>query len=666
MEDPTQIGHYVIIRRIAEGGMGTVYLAQDPLGNEVAIKTLPSTDPVYLESFIREVEIIGRISHPSVVRVLDTSGLRDDIPWYAMDYVSGPTLKDVIGSDHSDTILHGELRDTLPLPSQRPKPMTTWRDLVALLLDVCGGLNSIHNLGVVHRDLKPGNIVIRDDGTPVLIDFGIAGQLGGTVGREHLTDYLGGSGTPTYAPAEQLRGDTVDPRADIYAFGCLLFEIVTGRQPYYGENFFDLLTAHSRSEIPSARELNPDVPAELDALMTGMMAKKPEDRPGFIFDVDSKARAILGLPSPEYPAAQYVYHPEFIGRKPELAQLKQLVKDTSRQESKLGIIRGESGVGKTRLLQELLIEADPKVQIVHVSARGNRPALLRAWDRLAEGRTVASPVLDSKIIDSPDAVTLLEARMRKAAADLPFVAILDDVMELDPLSLNLIARVLSSPIPGASLIIAFRSEDPGTELFSGLPVDLDIHLRPFDEDQLAKIVLSMLALNWAPKKYTALLHQTSAGNPFVAAEYLRWGIETGVLKRFDGEWQLVNERLLDLHTALPVPKRLANMLFSRYATLEPAARALMAALAVCGDGSPKDFVVFVAASNYPISHLVNREFLRLDLGGLWFRQPKWADVIREATVAEQAKKYHLRAGTWLQKNGGRAETIAHHRAMANR
>ena len=664
MEDPSQIGEYTIIRRLGAGGMGTVFLGQDAQGHEVAIKILPSTDPIYIESFSREVEIIRRVAHSSVVRVLDTSGLRDELPWYAMEYVSGPTLKEVIRSDHSATIVEQDMHDAFP-PQKSVEPSSHWRGLVSLLLGVCGGLNAIHGLGVVHRDIKPGNIVIRQAGTPVLIDFGIAGQLGGMVGREHLSDYLGGSGTPTYAPAEQLRGDTVDARADVYAFGCLLFEIVTGRQPYHGENFFDLLTAHSRGTIPSARDFNLDVPVELDQLIQRMLAKRPEHRPGFIFDIDSAVRAVLGLPSPSYTTAQYVYHAEFVGRKHELAGLKQLVKDTSRQKSMLGIVRGEAGIGKTRLLLELLIEADPNVQIVHVSARGDRPAVLRAWERMTQGRTLATPELDYTRFNSPDSAAILEAGMRKAAADMPFLVILDDVMELDVFSLNLISRLLSSPIPGASLIIAFRSEDPGTDLFATLPVDVDIHLGPFNEEVLAEIVVSMLALSWAPPKYTKLLHQTSAGNPFVAAEYLRWGIDTGILKRFDGDWQLVNERLIELHTELPVPKRLANMLFSRYAQLEPEARSLMAALVACGDGSPQEFVVFVAQTSRPLADLLSREMLRLDLDGrLWFRQPKWADVIREATVVEQAKAHHARAVKWLAKNGGSREHLALQRAKA--
>ncbi len=664
MKDPTKIGEYSIVRRLGAGGMGTVFLGRDAQGNEVAIKILPSTAPIYIESFIREVEIIRRVAHSSVVRVLDTSGLRDELPWYAMDYVSGPTLKEVIRSDHSATIVEQDMHETFP-PEKNAEPSSHWRGLVSLLLDVCGGLNAIHSLGVVHRDIKPGNIVIREDGTPVLIDFGIAGQLGGMVGREQLSDYLGGSGTPTYAPAEQLRGETVDARADVYAFGCLLFEIVTGRQPYRGDNFYDLVTEHSRGPIPSAHDLNPDVPIELDQLIGRMLAKKPKKRPGFIFDVDSTARSILGLPAPQYQPAEYVYHAEFVGRKRELAALKQLVKDTYKRKSMFGIVRGEAGIGKTRLLLELLIEAEPKVQIVHVSARGDRPAVLRAWDRMKLGRTIAVPELEHPKLDLPDSDAALEAGMRKAAADLPFVVILDDVMELDALSMNLISRLLTAPIPGASLIIAFRSEDQGTGMFAALPVDVDIHLGAFDEVHLTEIVFSMLALSWAAERYTNLLYQVSAGNPFVAAEYLRWGIDAGLLKRFDGNWRLVDERLIELHAELPVPKRLANMLFSRYAQLDLEARSFMAALVACGDGSYKEFVFFVAQTSRPLADLLSREMLRLDLDGrLWFRQPKWADVIREATVTEHAKAHHVRAATWLERNGGSPEQRAYQRAKA--
>lgn len=632
-------------------------LGVDALGCEVAIKTLPSSDPSLLESFIREVEIIEQLQHPNVVRVLDSSGLHDEVPWYAMEYVSGPTLKEIIQSEHAQTVLRAGEQLALRETGER-QVRADWRNLLVLMTGIFDGLNAIHALGVVHRDVKPGNIVVRDDGTAVLIDFGISGILHGTIGREKLSDYLGGSGTPTYAPAEQLRGDTVDGRADIYALGCIMFELVTGQRPYRGESYYELLTAHRSAPIPSVRELNPEAPEALDQLITWTLAKRPDERPGFVVDVDVELRRVLGLEPPTYTPAQYVYHPAFIGRQSEYRALKQFVRATAQRASHLAVVTGPAGIGKTRLLQELLVEADSRVQMVHVSAIGDEPTIVRMWERLRLGRKTALPEFPSW--DGPEnPVPAMISVLQEATALMPVVVMFDDAAELDPTTLRLLSAICMGPIPGASVIMVFRSdEDLGP--VDELPVDLRVDLGPLSSEELGQVVASMLALPQLAAQPQDLLMRQCNGNPFVAAEYVRWAIDEEMLVRAGGRWELLNDRPLDFLGDLPVPKRLGNMVFSRFARLESHERDFLTALAICGDDSEFAFVQAVAGTRLGQDELLCRKIIEARDGKLRFSQPAWAQVVRRATVSGQGRMLHERAAQWLIARGATTPALANH------
>jgi serine/threonine protein kinase len=250
-------GRYRVERTLGQGGMAAVYLAHDAeLERPVAIKVLAehlASDEAFRERFLREARMAAKLSHPNVVHVYD-QGDEDGVPFIVMEYVDGTTLGD-------------ELRRSGPFPPAR---------VVDLALQICGGLEHAHASGLVHRDIKPGNLLLREDGTVKIADFGIARAAQAT----KLTQIGSVLGTAAYLSPEQAVGEQVTAAADIYSLGCVLFELLTGRTPYVFETLPELVVKQREAPITPIRELRPDVPAELEAAVMHCLARRPDYRPG--------------------------------------------------------------------------------------------------------------------------------------------------------------------------------------------------------------------------------------------------------------------------------------------------------------------------------------------------------------------------------------------------
>jgi len=249
---PKKIGAFPILRRIGQGGMGTIYLARDAAGREVALKRLlPGVSEDSRERFRREAEAIARLKHPGIVAIHDV-GLDPEtrLPFYTMDYVAGRDLSEVKGD-------------------------LTREALLELLVKVARGLHYAHEQGILHRDVKPQNILVDESGEPRLADFGLARDLA----RSTLTEDGDLVGTPLFMAPEQLAGESerIDHRSDIYALGVLLYEALTGSLPIEASSFFELQDRVKRvvPEPPSARA---EVPASLDRIVLKALEKEPEDR----------------------------------------------------------------------------------------------------------------------------------------------------------------------------------------------------------------------------------------------------------------------------------------------------------------------------------------------------------------------------------------------------
>ncbi|HEU5171788.1 MAG TPA: serine/threonine-protein kinase [Gemmatimonadales bacterium] len=263
---------YTLHREIGRGGAARVFLAEDRAGNRVALKVLhPELQvSVTAERFLREIKFASRIDHPLVARVLD-SGEADWLVYYVMPFIEGPTLR-----THLDRVRR------LPVD-----------DVVRMGRDLLGALGAAHRLGIVHRDVKPENIVLSANGA-VLLDFGIARAIeaagSGGLTRSGIT-----VGTSRYMSPEQVQGASdIDHRTDLYSLGCVLFEACTGQPPFRHPNEVVVLQMHINDAPPDLRAHRPDAPDALAAAIGRALVKERERR---WQSADEMARALEERPA---------------------------------------------------------------------------------------------------------------------------------------------------------------------------------------------------------------------------------------------------------------------------------------------------------------------------------------------------------------------------------
>lgn len=255
----SMVGRYKIIQRLGQGGMATVYRALDTrLEREVAIKTIrtdmfpPAVLPDVLARFEREAKALARLDHPNIVRVHDY-GEHENVPYLVMAFVTGGSLRERTGRPYSP------------------------EEAAALLAPVARALDYAHSMGILHRDIKPANILINAHGVPLLSDFGIAKILD-TDNSQALTATGMSIGTPEYMAPEQSSGEKVDARADIYALGVVLFELLSGRRPFEGNTPIDVMIKTRTATIPSFEALGIQVPSEVELIVHRALARETSER----------------------------------------------------------------------------------------------------------------------------------------------------------------------------------------------------------------------------------------------------------------------------------------------------------------------------------------------------------------------------------------------------
>jgi serine/threonine-protein kinase len=262
MTTPSVLGErYEIGGVLGRGGMAEVHRGRDlRLGREVAVKVLRqdlARDPSSQVRFRREAQAAASLNHPAIVAVYDTGedrGPAGATPYIVMEYVEGDTLRDV-------------LRREGRLSPERAMSLTA---------DICAALDFSHRNGIVHRDVKPGNVMITPQGTVKVMDFGIARAVSDSAAT--MTSTAAVIGTAQYLSPEQARGEGVDARSDVYSAGCLLYELVTGTPPFTGDSPVAVAYQHVREDPRTPSSINPEIPPELDAILLKAMSKNPANR----------------------------------------------------------------------------------------------------------------------------------------------------------------------------------------------------------------------------------------------------------------------------------------------------------------------------------------------------------------------------------------------------
>ena len=252
--EPQKFGRYEIKGEIGRGGMATVYHAYDPrFEREVALKVLPREmlhDPQFRTRFEREAKTIAMLEHPAIVPVYDF-GEEDGQPYFVMRYMTGGSL--------TERMKHGAM---------------TIQEVAHLFGRLAPALDEAHAKGIVHRDLKPGNILFDQYGEPYISDFGIA-KIAASQSNVTGSAILG---TPAYMSPEQAQGDGIDGRSDIYGLGVILFELLTGQQPYHGDTPMSMVVKHITEPVPHILDVKPDLPPDIEAVIEKTLAKDRDER----------------------------------------------------------------------------------------------------------------------------------------------------------------------------------------------------------------------------------------------------------------------------------------------------------------------------------------------------------------------------------------------------
>jgi serine/threonine protein kinase len=282
---------------------------------------------------------MGRLSsHPNIVTVFDL-GEHEGQPYMVAEFMGGGDVKGVIqdAPDHR-----------LPL-----------EQAINIALETCRGLEFAHSRNVVHRDLKPGNILLTDDGVAKIGDFSLAVAMD----RSRLSSEGMMVGTVSYMPPEQAMGGEVTPRADLYSLGAMLYEMVCGRQPFLGNNSVAIIGQHINAPPVAPTRLRSDCPRPLETLILSLLSKAPSDRPASATDVVTTLEAIeLSIDLEEYvnaPVLEQVHVLDslaggvFVGRQAEMDELKAAFEDAFSGRGRMVTLVGEPGIGKTRISQEL-------------------------------------------------------------------------------------------------------------------------------------------------------------------------------------------------------------------------------------------------------------------------------------------------------------------------
>jgi serine/threonine protein kinase len=250
-----KIGRYIVDRDLGRGSMGQVYLARDPYTTRwVAVKLMApefSADTQFIQRFVAEAQMVATLEHAYIVPVYDFGNYNNQ-PYIVMRYMAAGALNRYLTAD--------------------PFPLS---DVASIMERMCDALTTAHERGIVHRDVKPGNILLDQHGDAYLADFGLAKFAAGS--QEGLGDlYL--VGTPEYMSPEQVMGDTTDHRSDVYSLGVILFELLAGRLPFYDSRPMYLVMKHVNEAVPDVIQYNADLPFTVRDVVNTAMAKSPADR----------------------------------------------------------------------------------------------------------------------------------------------------------------------------------------------------------------------------------------------------------------------------------------------------------------------------------------------------------------------------------------------------
>jgi len=570
-----QNGRYAILKKFGEGGKGIVYKARDTaLNRVVAIKMLknPVSAGEAYSRFITEAQSVAKLNHPNIVSIYDI-GKEDERQFFVLEFVEGHDLRDLI-----ETSLEGKC----DIPT-----------VLRIGIDVCNALQYAHSQGILHRDVKPENIKVTPEGIAKLMDFGLAKMLW----QPRQTQEGVIVGTVAYVAPEIALGKGADARSDLYSLGAVLYEAVTGKPPFAGEDPVKIIFSHIHDYPVSPDRLNPKVPHTLAECVMKLLEKDPAKRYQSAVDLLKVLRdvaeeslrealppthkPVLAVPSPRPLARKEI---QLVDRVEEMNQLKEAVDRAVRGEGNLVFLRGEAGIGKTRLTREM--GAYARLRGMNV-LYGRCPALLTMtgippyilWSEVIRDYMQVStaeqlyrviglyPAEVSKLVPDlrqrlgtiPHSLPLDPEHERdrlfeavsqfitNISREAPLLVVLDDLQWTDQSSLLLMHYLARGVSRERLLLVGAYRDNEVDEKHPLSPVLTELNrerllqsvpLKHMSLNDILEMIKQILEQDEVPKEFCQLVYQKTGGNPFFVEEVIKSLREEQLIFREGNRWKI--------------------------------------------------------------------------------------------------------------------------------
>ncbi|TES83276.1 MAG: zinc-ribbon domain-containing protein [Dehalococcoidia bacterium] len=681
--EPTSFagGRYQVNKFLGEGGKKKVYLTRDTvLDRDVAFALIKTEklDDKSRTRITREAQAMGRLGdHPNIVTIHDM-GEHEGQPYIVLPVMVGGDVEGLIekATEHR-----------LPLDKA-----------IGIGKCVCQGLEFAHSKGIIHRDLKPGNVWLSADGTAKIGDFGLAVA----VDLSRLTQSGMMVGTVSYMPPEQAMGGKVTNKADLYSLGAMLYEMVTGRPPFVGDDSVAIIGQHINTSPVSPAWHRADLPPALETLILQLLEKDPQRRPAAASDVyqaleSIEAGKISKEPAPEAPtlAENPLYRRVFVGREAELKQLKSAFDGALSGQGALMMVVGEPGIGKTALCEQIS---------TYVTLRGGRTLVGHCYEEgslslpyLAFVEALRSYVLSREVKDLREElgtgaadvariVSEIRERLRvklrpkgdpeeeryrlmqavtdflsNAAAVQPLMVVLEDLHDADKGTLDMLMHV-SRHLAGARLLIIGTYRDVEVDRSHPLSAAMAelrrvstygrVLLRGLNADEVRRM-LESITREEIPWGLAEAVHRQTEGNPLFVQEVIRYLAEEGLITQKEGRWRPTKDTPLEMS----IPEGLRDVIGKRLSLLSPECNQLLSVAAVIGREFPLDTLrgvanikedAFVDALKKAVQLSVLEERSQVGVVRYRFTHAFFRQTLYEELIAPQRLKMHQQVARSLE------------------
>jgi len=568
------IGDYTVLGELGQGGMATVLKVEKVGSGEIrALKLMSpsSRDEEAHARFVSEFKVLSNLEHPNITRVFER-GAHQSRAFFVMEFVDGMTLR--------DTMKHWQDKS----PSER------FAESERIITQVVQALAYIHDRGIVHRDVSPGNIMLSDSGEVKLMDFGVVKTPGAdvtTVGEM--------VGTVAYMAPEQIRGDSVDARADLYSLGTVLYQMLAGRRPFNSRTLAGYLEKHLNLNPRPPQEINPNIPKHLNDICTRLLMKHPSERYG-------SANHLLSILDRRLTGLKHVdlasWPPRLVGRQAERATIREAITKLDMGDGGAILIEGPTGFGKSRLMEEAVKRAEEHGIQVSRSNCNTSGIQFSGFESIAHSlvgkNEPMSPALgavfrheDNGVIEQYAIHSEFRDLLQNGGAR---VVIIDNIHRTDRGTIDLLIYLLRNTLslaPHPILYLIGRQAPSGVDRFAEWIDKPTNHLKylslkPISTTSVEELLAQIIPESNEAKRLATRLHREGEGNPYFIAEMIRGLVEEGIIAlQEDNSYRLTLSPEEVTRTKLPLPSNIREALRERVEPLSEDARRIASMLALC-------------------------------------------------------------------------------------